>query len=319
MNPKNNIIEMAKDQLVPDSDITVLSYKNQKVAPKVCLLLMDADKYTVVDHDTYSKVYDMITEWDTLDLVNFTQRWEDGAIVVTRAFLEDKSNSPVVESVIRYEKKEATEGNMWVRNDILLTYAGWKAEKLSKTPNIHASHSFVYELFMNQDLDWEDILAASSGKLELSNLVLSNDKNGVENFLLRSSIRKDIKFICDTYNINEKGMDQLRAATLAIQDLLVSMVDTVTSQIFEEVNDVNREKVLKSSVHTSSVALIYAEQTKDYTLEEVYALVKDDEVYLVFGALNLDDAKNDFLMEFDLEESDLSGLKVVNFIYHPQL
>lgn len=316
--PMYQIVQMAKDELSPKANVRVTSQRKQSIHPAVNLMLSEKDKYATADVETYQSVYEVVSAWDTFDMVQFTLQWPSGeTITITRGFFFDVPEMPIVESVVSAKVGEESQGQIYVRQDILATYQAYQKASAKLSPNVRITNTFLYTLFMNQDLDWDDVLASYAGKLKLDSIVLNKSFKGVEHFVRNPSTRTQIKFITGKYMPGHKVASMKDSAALAIHCALNSLVDTIARQVYGTFNDETIAHVLNADVHLSSLGLVTEKNENGFEEEIVYAVVKDDKLYLAFGSLDMEDGINDLLVEFDLDDEDVTKdtVKTVKFIY----
>ncbi|CAL9980467.1 hypothetical protein VPHK449_0054 [Vibrio phage K449] len=317
--PQKQIVQMAENELSPKRRVRVSSLHKQSVHPDINLMLSEKDKYTKVDIDTYQRVFTVVSGWNTFDMATFTLQWPNGDnINITRTYL-GSYQMPITESVIKVNETDGSEssGQVYVRNDTLATYEAFEIERKQCLPNVHIPSHLVYNLFVNQDADWDDVLDSCASGVNLSSIVLSKLERGVDNFVRDTKVRETVKFIAENYLIGYTPTSVKTAAAKAITQGLKSIVETIAVQVFGELSDESIEKVLKADVHISSIALVTTENKQGFDEELVYAVVKNDQLHLIFGALDKEDGINDLTHEFDLYDEDVTEdkLKTVKIIY----
>ncbi|AHI61209.1 hypothetical protein vBVpaS1601_69 [Vibrio phage vB_VpaS_1601] len=312
----HNIVEMRADQETPDLDVRVTTCRKNEVHPFVNLMLTEKDKYASVDVDTYQDVYDTALDWDTTDIVRFTLQWPNGdTVTITRAYLADVYDMPLVESVMASVKGEVS-GMTYVRQDTLATYKLYASDKRKNLPNIKTTESFMYLLSMQQDLDWETILKCYNEQPEVKEVLLEKTPRSEERFILDHAVRKEIKFIVDSFGIKSHMVNSRTLARHALRIALKSVVDAIGHQVYGKDYDI--ENIFNADVHFDTLGLHTQENKHGFKYEKVYAVDTGVKLFLVFGALDNTDAKSTFVTQFDLDESDLEThqAKEINFIYH---
>lgn len=315
--PVHQIVQMAENELTPKADVRVTSQRKQQLHPTVNLMLSEGDKYQKVDVETYQAVYELASGWDTFDMVQFSLQWPNGEVIsITRGFLEDCPEMPLVESVVKTSGEDA-EGQMYARIDTLATHETYQKAKRRQSPNVKATKEFLYNLFMHQDLDWGGVLSFYGGNLNLETILLTKTFKGVENYVRSPTTRAQVKFITSQFMPNHKVASMKDSAALAIQCALGSLVETIAKQVYGSKEDDAIENVLKADVHFTSLGLVT--KTNEHQLDEelVYTFIKDNQLYLTFGALDQDDGINDLRVEFDLTDEEVTAdtIKIVKFIY----
>lgn len=312
----HNIVSMAADQEIPNPDVRVTTSRKAEVYPALNLMLPEQDKYAAVDAGTYQDVYDLILDWDTIDVVTFTLQWSnDDSITITRAFLSDVYDMPMVESVIAI-RGEDKQGQMYVRQDTLATYKAFSSDKRKNLPNIKTTHEFMYLLSMNQDLDWETILKSYSEQPEVKEVLLEKTDRAEERFILDHNNREELKFIVDNFGIKSESVSSRVLARHALRVALKSVVDAIGDQLYGKDFDVDR--IFNADVEFHSIGLVTNENKHGFPVEKVYAVDNGVKLHLVFGALDNADAVSSFVTNFDLGEEALKAhpVKEINFIYH---
>lgn len=319
--PMYQIVQMGENDLSAHTDIRVVSQRNKKLYPSTNLMLSEKDKYDTISLADYQGMYDLMKEWDSYDMVQFSLQWpEDKIISITRWFFEDAPEMPIVEYVVHSEGPDSEpQGQIYARQDVLATYKTFKAarEKAKLAPNVKATSDFIYDLFMHQDLSWEDVVNSFSYSMKVKSLLLNKTTKGVENFVRSKSTRNQVKFIIDTFAPEHKVNSMLTTTDYAIRCALNSLVDTIAEQAYGRVNDDTVTKVLSADVHLNSLGLVVSDNQERLKEELVYAVVKSDSLYLTFGALDLSDAINDLRIEFDLTDEEVTekSVKVIKLIY----
>lgn len=310
----HNLIEMAAEQESPSLDVRVTTHKKSEVYPALNLLLNDEEAYTSVEVGEYENVYDLVLDWDLFDIVTFTMQWPNGdTISVTRGYLGDQYDRPLVESVI-LDKDGEKSGKAYVRNDTLATYKAFDTDRRKNLPNVNASHRFIYGLSMNQDLDWETILKSYNEVPNIQDVLLEKSRRSEDAFILSHEVRDEIKFIVENFGIKSHMVDTRTLTRQALQVALKSIVDAIGCQVYGAYFDY--AKLHDADVHFNSLGLVAKPNKYGFITEPVYSVIKDDKLHLVFGALDSTDALATFVTDFDLEQSDVDGkLKLINLIY----
>lgn len=309
MNYNIQVIDMEKDSITPPEGVTVKSSKQVVIKPDVLRVFDDPNKYVKSDVITYSEISDMIATREDADIVAFTYRWPDGhSLAIVRTFFGEDVGSPAAESVINLgSNDEPLSGRVFIRKDIF-------DEFNNSQPNVFCSEGFMYELFEKQDTGWDDVIKACNGEFKLEDILHSKEPNALEHFVLDGRNAKEVKMICEKYGLGEPGMDLKRAATLAIEHALVSLADAITVGIFgeEAYNCVCRKNILDAEIHLSSLGLIGHSDESGYVSENVYVATAGLDFLIVAGALDENDATNDFITKFntDLEISDIMTVKL---------
>lgn len=315
--PQQHIVQMDKDELSPKDNVRVVSLRKQSVKPVTHLMLSEKDKYTKVSVDTYQRVFDVVSAWDTFDMVSFTLQWPNAeTISITRSFFCDAYEMPITESVIKLNGDE-TSGQVYVRNDVLATYEAYETERKNSTPNVCAPMSFIYQLFMSEDADWDDVVASCASGVNLASIVLNKEHNGMSNFVRGNKYREHLKFITKEYVVGPIPASLKEGAEIAVTKALKSIAEVIALQVYGELSDASMEKVICADVHFSSLGLVTEENKLGFHAENVYATIKNDQLHLVFGALDKEDGTYDMSHEFDLDDADVAGdkLKTVKLIY----
>lgn len=315
------IVQMGKNDLSAHPDTRVVSQRNKKFYPSTNLMLSEKDKYAVIPLADYQGMYDLMKEWDSYDMVQFSLQWpENKTISITRWFFEDAPEMPIVEYVVHSDGPDSEpQGQIYARQDVLATYKAFKAarEKAKLAPNVKATSDFIYDLFMNQDLTWEHIVDSCSSKMKLESLVLNKTIKGVDNFVRSKPTREQVKFIIDRFAPEHKVNSMKTTTSYAVRCALSSLVEAIAEQAYGQINDDTVTKVMSADVHLSSLGLVVSDNQEQLKEELVYAVVKSDSLYLTFGSLDLSDAINDLRTEFDLTDEEVTeeSVKVIKLIY----
>lgn len=315
--PVYQIVQLAEDELTPKADVRVSSQRHQQIYPAVNLMLPEGDKYQKVDIETYQAVYELAYGWDTFDMAQFTLQWPNGETVsITRGFLEDCPEMPLVESVVKTSGEES-EGQIYVRLDTLATYETYQKAKRRQSPNVKSTKEFLYNLFMHQDLDWCGVLNFYGGNRNLETIMLTKTFKGVENYVRSPTTRAQVKFITSQYLPDHKVASMKDSAAIAVQCALGSLVETIAHQVYGSKSDDSIENVLNADVHFTSLGLVTEQNEHQLDEELVYTFIKDNQLYLTFGSLDQDDGINDLRTEFDLTDEEVTAdtIKIVKFIY----
>ncbi len=309
----HNVVSMSASQESPELDVRVTTAKKNEVHPYINLMLTEKDKYATIDPDTYQNIYEVILGWDTVDIVTFTLQWPDASTVtITRAFLAEAYDMPLVESVIAVNGDE-TSGQVYARQDTLNTYKMYESDRRKHTPNVKATEAFICGLSMSQDLDWETILKSYNQAPEVKDVLLEKTTRAEERFILDHKNRDEIKFIVNNFGIKSHTISSRALAKHALRVALKSIVDAIGTQLYGADYDI--EKLFNAQVHFDTLGLQTKLNKFGLKFETVYAVDTSEKLHLVFGALDDADAKATFEVDHGLSSDEIE-LKKVNLIYH---
>lgn len=315
-----NVISLPTDAEAAPSSVRATTALGNKIYPSINALLSDADKYTMM---TPAKFAEMgidkdyaECEGDSMDSVTFMFTWPDGSsLKVSRLFYLGGHLSPAAETLVVFDGEKVTSHVCYLRNDLASIYDRNQLDKAYQNPNTAITHELVKLVCDIGRLDWEDFTKASKGSLEFKDFLTRTSAMDIQNFCLRSDVKKQVQNLVHSFNIDTRGRSIKHLTLIAIQRGLSSIVSTLCRNIFGSVTPANLQKLFDAEVSLPCIGQFVEVNLFGYPSESVYVCHANDKIYLAFGCYDLGDAINQMSAEVGTDVPK-ENLYVVAINYH---